>query len=342
MSITIKEIAILAQTSRGTVDRVVNNRGGVSEKLEERIRKIMIEHNYQSNKYARALGSSNKIYKIGIIINSIGNEFYDTVRLGIEAAAKNYLNVQLVINEIKGYDDQEQIKSIDNIVQNHDLSALIISPINTINVKKRLNEINIPIIHINTDADSHKLAFVGCDYQNSGDICGDLGKLLIPTSGKILIVAGSFKLLGHKLRVDGFESKFNSEPENYQISKIENNDDDRISYKLVKEHIEKEDVDLVYFCAAGIKGGLKALKELNSQAKIITVDETQTVIENLRSGYIAGTITQQPYKQGYKAVEIAADYLIYGNKPEDAKYITGNHVKLKNSYFNINLDDNNE
>ena len=35
MSITIKEIAILAQTSRGTVDRVVNNRGGVSEKLED-------------------------------------------------------------------------------------------------------------------------------------------------------------------------------------------------------------------------------------------------------------------------------------------------------------------
>ena len=35
--ITIKEIAKRANTSRGTVDRVVNNRGKVNKELEARI-----------------------------------------------------------------------------------------------------------------------------------------------------------------------------------------------------------------------------------------------------------------------------------------------------------------
>ena len=37
---TIKEIAALAGVSRGTVDRVLNNRGSVNEKTAQRVRDI--------------------------------------------------------------------------------------------------------------------------------------------------------------------------------------------------------------------------------------------------------------------------------------------------------------
>lgn len=38
--VTIKDIASMANVSRGTVDRVLNNRGGVSPRTAERIRLI--------------------------------------------------------------------------------------------------------------------------------------------------------------------------------------------------------------------------------------------------------------------------------------------------------------
>ena len=41
--VTIKEIARLAEVSRGTVDRVLNNREGVSEETAERVRRIADE-----------------------------------------------------------------------------------------------------------------------------------------------------------------------------------------------------------------------------------------------------------------------------------------------------------
>ncbi|MEI3526043.1 MAG: LacI family DNA-binding transcriptional regulator [Eubacteriales bacterium] len=45
---TIKEIADLAGVSRGTVDRVLNNRGAVNPKTAEKVMKIAQAMNYQT------------------------------------------------------------------------------------------------------------------------------------------------------------------------------------------------------------------------------------------------------------------------------------------------------
>ena len=47
--IRIKDIAALAGVSTGTVDRVLHNRGEVSQKSREKIEKILTELNYQPN-----------------------------------------------------------------------------------------------------------------------------------------------------------------------------------------------------------------------------------------------------------------------------------------------------
>ena len=57
---TIAEIAKLAGTSRGTVDRVINGRGKVNKELEERIKEIIRENDYEVNGSARALSMSQK------------------------------------------------------------------------------------------------------------------------------------------------------------------------------------------------------------------------------------------------------------------------------------------
>ena len=65
---TIKEIAERAGVSRGTVDRVLNNRGAVCAETEERIRAIIKELDYKPNKAGMALAAQKKKYLIGIIL----------------------------------------------------------------------------------------------------------------------------------------------------------------------------------------------------------------------------------------------------------------------------------
>ena len=45
MAVTVKQIAELANVSRGTVDRVLNNRSGVSEATRQKVLKIAEEQN---------------------------------------------------------------------------------------------------------------------------------------------------------------------------------------------------------------------------------------------------------------------------------------------------------
>lgn len=57
---TIKDIADLAGVSRGTVDRVLNNRGAVHPKTAEKIMEIVRALDYRPNKAGLALAAQKK------------------------------------------------------------------------------------------------------------------------------------------------------------------------------------------------------------------------------------------------------------------------------------------
>lgn len=57
---TIKEIAALAGVSRGTVDRVLNDRGAVNPETAEKIRKIAKELDYKPNRAGSGPGCPEK------------------------------------------------------------------------------------------------------------------------------------------------------------------------------------------------------------------------------------------------------------------------------------------
>jgi LacI family transcriptional regulator len=67
MSLTIEHIASLAQVSRSTVSRVLNNHPGVRSTVRQRVQQIIHEHNYAPQAAARSLASS-RTSTIGVLI----------------------------------------------------------------------------------------------------------------------------------------------------------------------------------------------------------------------------------------------------------------------------------
>ena len=67
---TIKDIADLAGVSRGTVDRVLNNRGAVNSQTAEKIMEIVRALDYRPNKAGTDLAAQKKTYRIGVILFS--------------------------------------------------------------------------------------------------------------------------------------------------------------------------------------------------------------------------------------------------------------------------------
>jgi DNA-binding LacI/PurR family transcriptional regulator len=58
MSITLKQVAKLANVSLATASRVINDRPGVRSEIRARVWQIIREHGYQPNQAARFLAAT--------------------------------------------------------------------------------------------------------------------------------------------------------------------------------------------------------------------------------------------------------------------------------------------
>lgn len=96
---TMEEIARTAGVSIGTVDRVVHNREGVSEKTRKRVLSVIDEIGYKPNIYASILSRKKTFCIVAIIPYFQTGEYWELVYRGITRAIRQSqgLNVDLKI-----------------------------------------------------------------------------------------------------------------------------------------------------------------------------------------------------------------------------------------------------
>ncbi|MEX1377539.1 MAG: LacI family DNA-binding transcriptional regulator [Eubacteriales bacterium] len=339
MAITIKEIAKLAGVSRGTVDRALNARGGVNPDVEKKILEIAQEHGYTPNLAAKSLAMTQQNLSIGVIIYSEDNHFFDPVIEGINAASEEIkeFGVSVSISKISGFDVDKQLQKIDQLI-NSGINALAITPINDDRIIKRLEEIeDLPIIALNTYIKGeHSIDYIGCDYFKSGQTAGAMMGLFSKGIGNLLVVTGSHHIYGHNRRVNGFRSVIENEYPSLMIKEvIENNDDDELSYELLKDIIKKDNsINCFFFAAAGVDGGIKALTEMENYRDfiIITNDSSPTREEQIKSGIIDATICQQPFEQGYNSIKELFSCIMNKKMTTGKKMFTNIEIKLKYNF----------
>lgn len=337
MSVTIKQIAEYAGVSRGTVDRALNNRDGINPTVAKRIKKIAQELGYTPNRAGKALASKKNPIQIGVILNSIGNTFFDDVIKGIKFAQEEYrdfsLNVHLI--ELKGYDVNKQLEKIDELVEKN-VNAIVLTPINDEIISSKINELtnnNISVIKLNSDLENTKDAvYIGCDYEKSGATSAGLLRLFRKENNtNIGIITGSVKMLGHNQRIKGFLNVCKKDFENANVVEIvENNDDNDISYEVTKQLITEHKVNALYFCAGGVIGGIKAVDEICKENRpiIICCDDTPEIKELLMQDKINATVCQQPFNQGYESIKSIFNKLMVGEFNFKELYMQ-NEIKIK-------------
>jgi ABC-type sugar transport system substrate-binding protein len=93
------------------------------------------------------------------------------------------------------------------------------------------------------------------------------------------------------------------------------------------------------FCTGYVStiGALEALKMLNRRdIQIIGYDVTAITAAALRENRLSALIFQDPYQQGYKAVQLLSRHLLEGYLPEKTCLYIENRIVLKSnldSYF---------
>jgi LacI family transcriptional regulator len=83
VTVTINDVARLANVSKASVSYVINNKPGVSEATRKKILDVMAELNYRPNPIARGLAGQS-MGMIGMAIPDISDMFYARIIRGVE------------------------------------------------------------------------------------------------------------------------------------------------------------------------------------------------------------------------------------------------------------------
>ena len=89
--VTIKQLADLCGVSRGTVDRVLNNRGNVNPAKAAMIREMAEKMHYRPNPVGKALTARRKHPTVGIVMPSEGIAFFDDVVTAMQLGGDDLL-----------------------------------------------------------------------------------------------------------------------------------------------------------------------------------------------------------------------------------------------------------
>jgi len=338
--ITIKEIAKIAGVSRGTVDRVLNNRGTVKQETSERVQSIAKALNYRPNLAGKTLAVRKKNLKFGYILfsDTASNPFFADVARGIKSRAKELLDygVAVEIRYAKIDNPSLQVQLIDELVGNG-IDGLAITPISHPDVASKilqLTQSGVPVVTANSDiSGSGRLAYVGSDYYKSGVTAAGLINLTTGGSANVGIIIGNPLIECHTERIAGFRNQVSSHyPGIHIMGQTTNNDDDLESFAVTQRLLEETpEIDALYLAAAGVSGACKAVKcaEPRRKIHIVSCDLIPATLALLNEGSVAATITQQPFLQGTKPLDILLAYIGMGIPPESERFYTKIEIKIR-------------
>lgn len=335
---TIKEIAELAGVSRGTVDRVLNNRGAVHPVTAQKVQEIAKALDYRPNRAGLVLAAQKKQLKLGVILFSVENPFFEDVASGVLSKAEELsgYNCTVIIRQVR-FDVEQQLEMIDELVNEEKISGLALAPCNDPRISQKINELmdmGIPTVTLNTDIEnSRRIAYVGSNYTHAGETAAGLMHLIAGEEVHLGIISGSSNILCHTERIAGFKKRITDKYPGIHISgTVENHDDDFESYdktmKLLEQHPE---INALFFAAGGVYAGCRAVTALHreKEIKILAFDKVPTTIQMVEDGIIAATICQQPRTQGSKPLDILFGYLTTGMLPEKEFHYVAVDIRIR-------------
>ncbi|WP_033171097.1 LacI family DNA-binding transcriptional regulator [Selenomonas sp. ND2010] len=332
--VTIKQIAELCGVSRGTVDRVLNNRGNVKPEKRQLVLETAKKLNYQPNPAGKALAARKKNPVVGVLIASEGVPFFDDVLLPMRKAALKYENygMKVLWRSMRGFNVEEQCSIIDELAS--EVNALIINPVNEPRVIEKLNDLvarGIFVVTINNDVDDcRRHCYVGTDYLQGGRTAGALLKMIAPPGIHAGVLMGSLSMQGHRQRLQGFLEVL-EKTEDFQLTGVhENEDDDMISYEKTRQLLEEHpETNALFIISSGAYGAARAVMAKNRRDIVMVVFDTiPSTIRMMHDHIIQAAIYQHPRQQGRKAMQVVFDYLVNGFRPDQKKYLMRNEIRI--------------
>ena len=322
-NVRIKDIAQLAGVSVGTVDRVLHNRGRVSEEALKKVLTVLDQIEYKPNVIARTLGS-NKIYRIAALIPDPEQDpYWASSKAGIDQAQTEWLRYGVhVVPYCFDLYEKASFRAVAETVANDPPDGLLIAPIfyhETLPFFKRFQEIGIPYVLFNTNiAEASCLSFIGQDLYQSGKVGGELMHLAARTESGVLAVLHINEDLGNSVHLAekerGFRDYFKCKTHcSFDIRTFNLYNPSDVSLEEQLSSLLQENSLKGIFVSTS-KGTYQTASFLERhdkpELKLIGYDMLEENIRYMQKGIINFLIHQNPQRQAFLGINHLVGHLI--------------------------------
>ena len=270
-----------------------------------------------------ATGDFSKLKIVAVYQNTSIN-FFQLLKSGVDGAAVE-LGIDASATGPSTANVDEQVNIIEGLITNKvdGIVTDIINPEALNNVIDKAMTAGIPVVTFNSDAEgSRRIAFYGQDLVNSGVACAEQLIKYMGEEGDVMLVSGDLAATWSQARMEGNREFLSNYPginivlelgagqggwdEQQIFADIEN------AFKANPNLKGVSSMDAVTTPSVGryiLRSGLAGIVFHTGQ------DWLPETLENIEAKATNASISQNPYNQGFKAVEGIYKYLTTGEVP---------------------------
>lgn len=330
---TIQKIAELAGVSRGTVDRVLNNRSYVKAEVRERVLQAAKEMGYMSQReiHLREREEENKPLRIGVLLPSwgFGQQFREGVTQGIREAQAELenANVEVLVKQCRTELPEEAVGLLAELREEgaQGLSVCLLEDPSIVKTLRQMAEEGTPIATFNSDLpESGRILFVGQDIRQSGRLAAQMMSKCIRPGEQVLAAVGNMKFDGHRQRFLGFSERmaelgFPSE----DLITAETFNDYSTTLRVIGEALHSHPkLSGIYMANLSVTACAEAVRAYgrDKQVHVICHDINDGIRQLLKEGRVDFTIPQDFARQGREPLIWLTSYLRQKELPDAGRF----------------------
>ena len=257
--------------------------------------------------------------KIGLVISTLNNPFFVTLKEGVEAKARDLGYELIVLNS-----QDESSKELSNVedVLEQGVDVLLINPVDSdavANAVKLANDKDIPVITLDRSASDGKVvAHIASDNVAGGKMAAEYIIDKLEGKGKVVQLQRIPGASAARDRGKGFEEAIKDS--DIEIIASQPADFDRQKGMSVMENIlqAQPEIDAV-FCQNDemALGAIQAIEAAEREGILVVgFDATDDAVKAVEEGKLGATVAQQPEVIGSLGVEYADKLLTGEDVPE--------------------------
>lgn len=324
--VTLKLIAEKAGTSIGTVDRALKDRLGIRNATRERVLAVARDLGYIPNLATNMLRRM-VFMRLCIVYPEQPALFFAPVTAGINDAAADYGALGIEVTHIRYSQHNENMEAeVLQKIRPTEYQGIAVNSAGPGIAREinRLSDAGVPVITFNTDAaNSRRQFFIGNDAIQSGRIGASLLGRYLGGKGAATIVGNFMQTTPFSERFGGFCETIHQEfPDMTLYPCAECCTEKRLVSQSLMSLLESVPQIQGVFCTSYTSTvcAIHALKQMNRKdITLVGYDTSEELLQALEDGWCDALLFQDPYRQGYAAVQMLARYVLDRNIPDTHK-----------------------